>query len=479
MNETNLGGFPENQLKETEKSKIEAERIKNTAKMLDGEGVHVDKYSNYESTSARMLEDEHGKIHFIPSRNQLKKARYEMYLGLLKNEINKAKEEGRDKEARLLKSRLRNDAEILDKTWGRGFDRSYGDYKTERSDIDVIAEGDKTRLVIPDDVIDSARLEMKEDFVIRGKMQKFIETLPRREQIWDEAEKQTFSPIPFRENMSQAFSTFELGENETVSQKAKREGAKALEKYLTGEKYTYIGDTANSRDCDVPIEIIQGIEVATGEKISAKRVGSVHFSYDTNKNLAAISLALDKDTENQELNDAIEQTYKDFPPIERRDGYCKYPDQKTLKDRERAEEKIIAEARQNTPMLFEGTYVIKFSGEKYFLPNIIWKQYPYLRPNGKIIMPFAGGPSRGIFDENTFFASRDIDSSAGRVGFSDADTDSYGYSEGVERSNGKTYFQGREMPKAFFSVDQETGTRIYKLDVMDEMMEILPEAEKK
>ena len=232
MKESNMGAFSEKNLRETEKSKTEAERIKNTAEMLDlGYGssfVHVDEYKNpSEDTRARMLEDEDGKIHFIPSRHQLKRARYEMYLGLLQNEIDKAKEEGRDKEARLLKSRLRSDEEILNKTWGKGFDRNYGDYRIERSDIDVVAEGDTTKLVIPEDVINSARWEMERDFVVRGKIREFIQTLPRREEIWDEAEKQTFSPIPFRENMSRAFSTFELGEDETVSQREKREAAKA------------------------------------------------------------------------------------------------------------------------------------------------------------------------------------------------------------------------------------------------------------
>ncbi len=185
-----------------------------------------------------------------------------------------------------------------------------------------------------------------------------------------------------------------------------------------------VGSTANHQP-PITNEWINLIEILIGQNIpTGGRLSAAHFAYSPDGNLSAIMLTLVPSTR---IGDKL-----------------------------------------------AGTFILKADGKRIFLPDITWKQYPTVSPNGRIVVTFQGGPSRGIFDEDVFYATGEMYTSTGDVTFYDGthDTseDDYIWRNGnvtrkdsVTRSPYAVHYQ--IIPKAVVKYDESNNWLVYELDI--------------
>lgn len=411
----------------------------------------------------------------VPTEKQIVKAKEEMdeemrknrvvrYFEYLDNEIEGLKEKNMLDEVDILEKRKVSDRGIIE---------------------DAVFENNKWILVPKNKEVGVAKKEMN----LFEAQKAFRKEVDERERMHEEVSKINWNPINFRENVKKFYAEASFSKDEI----SKFDGIEMVKGFLhRGNKETpsldgrtieavrdlEFGRTANNSE-GITEKHLDGLETLLGEKLPRERIVAVHYTYLPTGELGAVMLTLDDEVSvsYDTLWKTIRERQQEFLGTETNIGR-KILDSAGYDNVERKTREEFEDMKKGTPFLGSGSLIIKNDGKKMFLPGITYKQYPVMTAGGRVVVTFAGGPSRGIFDEDVFYASARIHSSTGKKtvsnGVDENIKDSYRWEEGsVSRGKqgdgreGTFHYGGGEsllIPKAKVKLDKDNNLLIYQLD---------------
>ena len=405
----------------------------------------------------------------VPDEIQ-RKRRVEYYLENSKKEIEEMRKAGREKEAKIMESRLA----LAEDKW---HDEKHHIY-------DVMLFGDREEVVYDD--IKGAKKQMDAVMLKREGEAEWQTELNLRLKNKEVIKNLQWEAIDFGKNMDDSLKTLDP---DKVSHQSQINGIQFVKKFLVSgrgpskiegdsieECYsTEFGHTANHADA-ITEEHKQGLESLLGQKIPTERVDDIHYTYTPDAKLAAVEVTLNPDT-GIDLDAEIKERQKpyiiegEFPEKGGRQWGGRYGgvitiiDKKGFEKAEKDVEKEFADRIKKTPFLGRGSLIIKKDGTRYFLPEITWKQYPCATPSGRVIMTFAGGASRGIFDEESCFTNSHWGTSTGRRVFSTQDPNAYNWTGEYVKSG---VYDGKKLPPARMEYDEKNKVIVVGVDAYDE-----------
>jgi len=383
----------------------------------------------------------------IPTEEIKREKRVEYYLEKTKKEIEEMRKAGREKEAKTMEYRLG----LAEDRW---WDKDHHIY-------DVLLSGEREEVVY--DNIEGAKKEMDSEMRKREGKREWEDELSIRVEKQEELEKLSWEAIDFKENVNTIFKEKGIDIDEEVQivkefLVSSRGPGKSEGDTINECHDTEFGKTANSRP-EITEEHKRGLEILLGRELPKDRIEAVHYTYTPDAELSAVVLTLSPEKDMwEEIRKVQEQFLEDED--EKTGGRKIIDGVAYYKAEEDVREKYKNDIEEE-PFLGNGSLVIKKDGTQYFISNVTWKQYPSAAPSGRVVMTFAGGASRGIFDERACYSTRDWSTSTGSKSFNIDDPDTYKWDYYLE--NG-----GKDLPPARMEYDAKNNVIIVGVDAYDE-----------
>lgn len=391
----------------------------------------------------------------VPDELQRKK-RIEYYLESTKKEIEDMRAAGREEEAKTMEKRL-------------GLSREW--YEDGQHHIyDVFLFGDRDEVVYDD--IPKAKKEMDRVMFLRAEKAAWEKELGERIEQKKNLESMhlSWTPIDFRGNLETYLKQGSLEDSDAVSFIKKflmsdREDAGEVSGDVIRECHdTEFGNTANNSP-KITEEHKRGLECLLGYQIPKNRLTDIHYTYTPDRQLAAVVLTLGEDEKVsfESMWSAQVERQSQFA-TKLGEGHYEVNDREAYDKAGKEVEKEFRELIHQNPFLGRGSLIIKKDGTRYFIPEVTWKQYPTATPSGRIVMTFAGGASRGIFDEEVCYTNSGISTSTGSRSFSVNDADAYKWREGISRDSGITKYGEKQLPPARMKFDNTNNVVLVGVD---------------